>query len=107
MKQSYELEEFRVLRDERLRNLMVLVTAAMFFAAVVLGRQAKLKVLVGHALAAAKRLFGIPDFCYVAQAFLPVADGLHEALRPLQPPPPASSLASDPSGPSLAAAPAL
>ena len=72
VKQSYELEDVRVLRYERLRNLMVLVTAAMFFAAVVLGRQAKLKALVGHALAAAKRLFGIPDFYYYA-----VADGLH------------------------------
>jgi hypothetical protein len=72
VKQSYELEDVRVLRYERRRNLLVLVTAAMFFAAVVLGRQAKLKVLVGHALAAAKRLFGIPDFCYYA-----VADGLH------------------------------
>jgi hypothetical protein len=72
MKQSYQLEDVRVLRYERLRNLMALVTAAMFFAAVVLGRRTKLKVLVGHALAAAKRLFGIPDFCYYA-----VADGLH------------------------------
>jgi hypothetical protein len=71
VKQSYELEDVRVLRYERLRNLMVLVVAAMFFAAVVLGRKTKLKVLVGHALAAAKRLFGIPDFRYYA-----IADGL-------------------------------
>jgi len=71
VKQSYELEDIRVLRYERLRNLMVLVVAAMFFAAVVLGRKTKLKVLVSHALASAKRLYGIPDFCYYA-----VADGL-------------------------------
>ncbi len=54
-----------------LQNLMVLVLAASYFAAVVLDRGAKLRVMAGHVLKAAKRVFGIPDFHYYA-----IADGL-------------------------------
>lgn len=50
---------------------MPLVMAAAYFAAVVLDTQAKLKVVAGYVLKAAKRLFGIPDFHYYA-----IADGL-------------------------------
>jgi len=72
-KQSYEVEDVRVQKYERLRNLVVLVLAAMFFAAVVLGRKLKPRILAGHVLRAAKRLFGIPDFLYYA-----LADGICE-----------------------------
>jgi hypothetical protein len=74
-KQSYQLEDIRVLKYNRLRNMVVLVTAAMFFAAVILGTKAKLDILCAHALKAAKRLFGIPDFRYYA-----IADGIKELL---------------------------
>jgi len=71
IKQSYELEDVRVLGYRRLQNLMPLVTAAAYFAAVVLDTKAKLKIMAGYVFKAAKRLFGIPDFRYYA-----IADGL-------------------------------
>ena len=74
-KQSYGLEDVRVLTYERLRNMMVLVPAAMFFAAVVLGTKTKLEILVSHVYRAAKRFFGIPNFRYYA-----IADGVGTIL---------------------------
>jgi hypothetical protein len=74
-KQSYQVENIRVLTYERLRNLVVLVTAAMFFTAVVIGTKMKLSILASHVLKAAKRLFGIPDFRYYA-----LSDGIREIL---------------------------
>lgn len=71
VKQSYELEDVRVLSYRSLQNLMPLVMAAAFFACVVLDPGAKLKVIAGYVLKSAKRLFGIPDFHYYA-----IADGL-------------------------------
>lgn len=71
IKQSYELEDVRVLGYASLQNLMPLVLSAAYFATVVLDTQAKLKVMAGYVLKAAKRLFGIPDFHYYA-----IADGL-------------------------------
>jgi len=71
IKQSYEIEDVRVLGYRRLQNLLPLVTAAAYFAAAVLDTKAKLKVMAGYVFKAAKRLFGIPDFRYYA-----IADGL-------------------------------
>jgi len=71
IKQSYKLEDIRVLSYERLRNMAVLVNAAAFFAAVVLGTRIKLDILASHLLTAPKRLFGIPDFRLYA-----LADGI-------------------------------
>jgi hypothetical protein len=71
VKTCYDLENVRVLNYQGLQNLMPLVLAASFFAAVVLDTEAKLKVMVGYVEKAAKRLFGIPDFKYYA-----LADGL-------------------------------
>lgn len=71
IKQSYRIEDVRVLSYRSLQNLMPLMLSAAYFASVVLDTQAKLKVLCGYALKAAKRLFGIPDFHYYA-----IADGL-------------------------------
>jgi len=76
IKQSYQLEDIRVLSYERLRNLATLVLACFFFGAVYLGRKAKLKILVVHLLRAGKRLFGVPDFRYYA-----LADGIQTILR--------------------------
>ncbi len=79
MKQSYDLEDIRVLTYQRLRNLAVLVNAVAFFTAVVLGTRIKLEILATHLVTAAKRLFGIPDFRLYA-----LADGICEicASRP-------------------------
>ena len=68
IKQSYDLEDIRVLTYERLRNMAVLVNAVAFFTAVVLGTRIKLEILSTHLLKAAKRLFGIPDFRLYALA---------------------------------------
>jgi hypothetical protein len=76
IKQSYDIEDVRVLGYRSLRNLMTLVLAATYFAAVVLDTGAKLKVMAGHVLKAAKRVFGIPDFHYYA-----IADGLMSIFR--------------------------
>lgn len=71
IKQSYELEDVRVLSYRSLRNMMPLVWAAAFFAAVLLDTSSKLKVMAGYVLKAAKRVFGIPEFHYYC-----IADGL-------------------------------
>lgn len=71
IKQSYDLEDVRVLGCQSLQNLLPLVMAASCFAAVVLDTKAKLKVMAGYVLKAAKRVFGIPDFHYYA-----IADGI-------------------------------
>jgi hypothetical protein len=76
VKQSYQLEDIRVLTYERLRNMMGLVLAASYFAAVYLGVRAKMEILVTHVLKASKRIFGIPDFRYYA-----IADGIRELLH--------------------------
>lgn len=66
IKDRYQLEDIRLLRYVALRNMMSLLVASTYFAAVWLGRRIKLAVLARHALRAAKRLFGIPDFRYYA-----------------------------------------
>ena len=75
MKQSYQIEDIRVLTYDRLRNMMGLVLAASYFAAVYLGFRAKMEILVTHVLKASKRIFGIPDFRYYA------IDGIRELLN--------------------------
>lgn len=75
IKQSYDLEDIRVLTYRRLQAMAALVLAASYFAAVYLGSRAKLEILAFHVLKAAKRIFGIPDFRYYA-----LADGIKEVL---------------------------
>lgn len=75
VKQSYQLEDVRCLTYHRLQALMVLVTAAAYFAAVYLGLRMKLRILAGHVLRASKRIFGIPDFRLYA-----LADGIRQFL---------------------------
>ncbi len=76
IKQSYDLEDIRVLTYERLKNMMGLVLAAVYFASVYLGTQPKLEIMATHVLKAAKRIFGIPDFRYYA-----LADGIGQILN--------------------------
>ena len=75
LKQSYQLEDIRVLKYVRLQNLMVLVTAVVYFTAVFLGTRLKLRVLAGHVIRAALRVFGIPNFRLYA-----LADGIKRFL---------------------------
>jgi hypothetical protein len=75
MKQSYQLEDVRLLGYERLQNLMVLLTAVLYFTAVYIGTRLKLRVLSKHLVRAARRVFGIPDFRLYA-----LADGIKHVL---------------------------
>jgi hypothetical protein len=75
IKQSYNLEDIRVMTYERLQNMAALVLAASFFTAVHVGYKPKLQILALHALNAAQRIFGIPNFRYYA-----LADGIKEIL---------------------------
>jgi hypothetical protein len=87
IKQSYDLEDIRVLSYRRLRNMVVLVNAVAYFTTSVIGTRMKLEILSSHLIKASKRLFGIPDFRYYA-----IADGIREvcarsprrAPRPLE-----------------------
>jgi hypothetical protein len=75
IKQSYQLEDIRLLTYIRLQNMMALVTAAAYFTMAYLSLRTKLRVLTGHVLQAARRLFGIPDFRFYA-----LADGIKAHL---------------------------
>ena len=71
IKDTYDLENIRVLRYPRLQNMMALLLAVFYFVAVVLDQNQKLTIMAGHILKSAKRVFGIPDFKYYA-----LGDGL-------------------------------
>lgn len=71
IKQSYHLEDLRVLDYERLRNLVALTVAAAYFAAVWLGEKLRLQVMCRRVAKLAKRFFGLPEFHYYA-----LADGI-------------------------------
>jgi hypothetical protein len=71
IKQTYDLENIRLLKYTRLQNMMALLLAVFYFVAVILDQNQKLTVMAGHILKSAKRVFGIPDFKYYA-----LGDGL-------------------------------
>jgi hypothetical protein len=79
IKQSYRLEDLRVLTYERLRNLAALVMATAYFTAAWLGHSLKLAVLASRVLKVAKRFFGVPEFHYYA-----LADGMRTLLSRLR-----------------------
>jgi hypothetical protein len=80
-KQTYGIEDIRLRRYARLQNMIALTVAAAYFVAVWLGQGVRLPLLSHHALAAAKRLFSIPDFRYYA-----LADGIKWAFEGCQTP---------------------
>ena len=75
IKQSYDLENIRVLGYASIRNMAMLVFACFYFVAAWIGTKVKLEILASHVLLAAKRLFGIPDFRYYA-----ISDGIKNVL---------------------------
>jgi hypothetical protein len=79
IKQSYQLEDLRVLHYERLRNLAALVMASAYFAAAWLGQSLKLAVLASRVMKNARRFFGVPEFHYYA-----LADGIAFLLSRLR-----------------------
>jgi len=76
IKQTYDLENIRVLKYIRLQNMMALLLAVFYFIAVVLDQTNKLTILTGHILRSAKRVFGIPDFKYYA-----LGDGISNIFK--------------------------
>ncbi len=75
-KQAFGIEDIRLRRYDRLQTMIAIVSAAVHFVAVWLGERLKLGILVHHALQAAKRIFGVPDFRYYA-----LADGIKAFLE--------------------------
>ena len=75
IKQCYDLEDIRVMTYERLQTMAALVLAPAYFTAVHLGLRSQLEILAGHALRAAKCIFGIPNFRYYA-----LTDGIKDIL---------------------------
>lgn len=71
IKQSYRLEDIRLLDYTRLKNMMAVVLAAVLFASCWLGESARRGILVRNITRVSKRLFGVPDFHYYA-----LADGI-------------------------------
>ena len=60
-----------------IRNTIVLILAVVYFAAVYLADNLKLKMLVGRIYLVSKRFFGVPTFYNYA-----IADGLYNLLFP-------------------------
>ena len=89
IKQSYNLEDIRVMKYQRLKNLVVLVTAAAYFAATFLGQKMKLRILCEKLPIISQRFFGIPPFRFYA-----LADGIKNILSQTSPSPPEKSLPS-------------
>jgi len=92
IKQSYNLEDIRVMKYQPLKNLVVLVTAAAYFAATFLGQKMKLRILCEKLLIISQRFFGIPPFRFYA-----LADGIKNVLTQTSPdlwaqPPPSQQL---------------
>ena len=75
IKQSYNLEDIRVMNYQRLKNLVILVTAVAYFAATFLGQQMKLRILCEKLMIISQRFFGIPPFRFYA-----LADGIRRIL---------------------------
>jgi hypothetical protein len=75
IKQSYNLEDIRVMKYQRLKNLVILVTTVAYFAATFLGQQMKLRILCEKLMIISQRFFGIPPFRFYA-----LADGIRRIL---------------------------
>lgn len=71
IKQSYRLEDMRLLNYDRLRNMAALVLCAAVFAASWMGRGERLEILVSHVVDISKRIKKVPEFFYYA-----IADGI-------------------------------
>lgn len=68
------------MKYQRLKNLVVLVTAAAYFAATFLGQKMKLRILCEKLLIISQRFFGIPPFRFYA-----LADGIKNILSQTSP----------------------
>ncbi len=69
------MENIRVRRYQRLKNVVLLVTAAAYFAATFMGQKLKLRILCANLLIISQRFLGIPPFRFCA-----LADGTKKIL---------------------------
>lgn len=76
IKQSYNLEDFRVQGYNSIRNIAALVHAIAYFTSIYIGVSVKLKIMVQKIFILSKRFFGVPTFYNYA-----MADGIYELLR--------------------------
>jgi len=76
VKQSYDLEDIRLLDYTRLRNMVTLVLAAAYFASTWIGRSLRREILARNITRMSKRFFGVAEFCYYA-----MADGIATLCR--------------------------
>ena len=71
VKQSYNLEDIRVLRYQRLKNMLALLLAVVYFNCVWLAGRLRCEILTSNITHVAKRIYGVSGFLYYA-----VADGI-------------------------------
>ena len=76
IKQSYNLEDFRVMGYSSIRNITAFVHAIAYFTNIYLGISLKLKIMVQKIYILSKRFFGVPSFYNYA-----MADGIFELLK--------------------------
>ncbi len=62
IKQSYRLGDIRLLDYRRLKNMMAIVLAALYFAAAWLGKSLRYDILVRNITRVSQRLFGVVEF---------------------------------------------
>lgn len=92
VKQSYNLEDIRVLKYRRLKNMVALLLAVIYFNCAWLGGRLRCEILASNITHAAKRIYGVVEFFFYA-----IADGLgrlfarHGAWRHAMPPGPDSN----------------
>jgi hypothetical protein len=80
MKQTYNLEDIRLLNWQRLKNMMGVVLLALYFICVHIGMELRMAILAGHIISASKRFYGVTEFFYYA-----LADGVGALLSRIRP----------------------
>ena len=76
IKQSYNLEDVRLMSLNGIKNITAFVHAIAYFTSIFLGVKLKLKVMVEKIFILSKRFFGVPTFFNYA-----MADGIYELLK--------------------------
>jgi hypothetical protein len=76
IKQSYNLEDIRVLSYNSIRNITALAHCIAYFTSIYIGISIKLKIMVQKIFILSKRFFGVPTFFNYA-----MADGIFELLK--------------------------
>jgi hypothetical protein len=76
IKQSYNLEDVRLLSYNGVRNMTVFVHAIAYFTSIWIGLDLKMKLIKEKIFILSKRFFGVPSFYNYA-----IADGIYELLK--------------------------